>query len=42
MDVQEAVFDKEAFRTQDREAESSQAEGANPRDTGDLLGTEGQ
>ena len=36
MDLQEAVFDM------DPEAESSQAVGAKPRDTGDSSGTEGQ
>ena len=44
MELQEAILDKEAFREElgTLEAESSQAGGVKPQDTGDSSGTEGQ
>ena len=44
MDLQEAVFDKEAFREELRtqKLKVAKLEELQPRDTGDLSGTEGQ
>ena len=44
MDLQEAVFDKEAFREElgTQKLKVAKLEEQNPRDTGDSSGTEGQ
>ena len=42
MDLQEAVYDKEAFCEELRTQKLKVAGGAKPRDTGDSSGTEGQ
>ena len=44
MDLQEAVFDKEAFREElrNQKLKVAKPEELQPRDTGDLSGTEGQ